>query len=71
MQLAPTADDTRVAVSDVMRIMQADPPAAFLAWPREARAADRSFELPYERDQDVLGNLWLLRRSPALKADAR
>ena len=70
MKLAPTADDTRVAVSDVMRIMQSDPPAAFLAWPREARAADRSFELPYERDQDVLGSLWLLRRS-ALRADAR
>lgn len=71
MKLAPTADETRVAVSDVMRIMQSDPPAAFLAWPREARAADRSIEVPYERDQDVFGSLWLMRRSPNQRAAAR
>jgi peptide/nickel transport system substrate-binding protein len=66
MKLARSEDEVRVAVSDVMRVMLADPPAVFLAFPREVRAADRSIELPYEADRDVLGSLWQLRRGPML-----
>ncbi len=65
MKLAHTDDEVRLAVADVMRVLRADPPAVFLASPREARAAHRSFEMPYETDRDVFGNLWQLRRATA------
>jgi ABC-type transport system substrate-binding protein len=68
MRLATNDRDVRAAVSDVMRVMRADPPAIFLAWPREARAADRSIELPYEPDRDVFGTLWQARRAGAAAA---
>jgi len=66
MKLARGEDEIRVAVSDVMRVMRGDPPAVFLAFPREARAADRSIEIPYETDRDVFGGLWRIRRASAI-----
>ncbi len=68
MTLARTDDEVKVAVADVMRILRADPPAIFLAYPREARAVDRSFEVAYETDRDIFGTFLQLRR-PALRAD--
>ncbi len=44
-----------------MHVLRADPPAAFLVWPREARAADVSLDIPYEKDRDVFGALWRLK----------
>jgi peptide/nickel transport system substrate-binding protein len=63
MKFARTDEEVRVAISDVMRIMRADPPAVFLVWPREARAADKSFAIPYEKDRDIFGTFWQLRRA--------
>ena len=71
MKLAATEDDLRVAVADVMRIMRADPPAVFLAMPREMRAADRSFQIEYETDADIFGTLWEMRRAGTEQARAR
>lgn len=68
LKFAKTDDETRAAVADVMRVMREDPPAVFLAWPREARAADASLEIPYEPDRDVFGVLWQARAAPALLA---
>lgn len=64
MKYAPTDEETRVAVADVMRVLRSDPPAVFLAWPREARAADASLEIPYETDRDIFGRLWQLEPAP-------
>jgi peptide/nickel transport system substrate-binding protein len=50
--------EVRVAVADVQRALYEDPPALFLAWPRETRAIDTTFSMPYEPDQDVLGTVW-------------
>ena len=61
MKLARTDDDVKVAVADVMRILRTDPPAIFLAYPREARAIDRAFDVPYETDRDVFGTFWQLK----------
>jgi peptide/nickel transport system substrate-binding protein len=71
MKIATSEPDVRAAVSDVMRIMRADPPAVFLAWPREARAADQSIDLPYEPDRDVFGTLWQARRATTARAGTR
>ena len=71
MKTGVTEDEIRVAVSDVMRVLRLDPPAAFLATPREVRAADKAFAIPYEPDRDVFGTLWLLRPGPVQAALAR
>ena len=62
MKQARTDDEVRVAVAEVMRILRADPPAIFLAMPREARAADRSLEITYQPDRDIFGTFWQVRR---------
>ena len=65
MKTGATDNDVRAAVSEVMRMMRADPPAAFLVTPREVRAADTAFDIPYETDRDVFGTFWEMRlRTP-------
>ena len=69
LQVAHGDDEVREAVSDVMHVMRNDPPAAFLVWPREARAADASLNIPYEPDHDIFGTLWqITKAAPALEA---
>lgn len=69
LQVARSDDEVRQAVADVMQVMRSDPPAAFLVWAREVRAADKSIDIPYEADRDVFGTLWQAKRaSPALVA---
>jgi peptide/nickel transport system substrate-binding protein len=68
LQHARSSDEARLAVSEVMSHLRDDPPAIFLALPREARAADKAFYIPYETDRDVLGTLWQLR--PIQRASA-
>ena len=63
MKYAQTDDEVRVALGDVMRVFRTNPPAVFLVWPREARAADRSLEIPYTPDRDVFGDLWRAQRA--------
>jgi hypothetical protein len=69
MQRARTDDEVRLAISEAMAHLRDDPPAIFLAMPREARAADKSIRIPYETDRDVFGTLWQLQ--PAQRASAR
>lgn len=63
LQIADTDDQVREALADVMQVMRNDPPAAFLVWPREARAADIGFEIPYEVDRDIFGTIWQLKKA--------
>ena len=63
LQAAHTDEEVRQALSDVMHVMRSDPPAAFLVWPREARAADASMDVPYETDRDIFGTLWQMKRA--------
>ena len=57
-----TDEEVREALSDVMHVLRSDPPAAFLVWPREARAADVSLDIPYEPERDVFGTFWRMKR---------
>ncbi len=54
LRAAQTDNETRLAVSDLQRVMHNDPPAIFLVWPRETRAVDARFRVPYLSDRDVL-----------------
>ena len=69
MQRARTNDEVRLAIGEVMAHLRADPPAIFLAMPREARAADKSIKIPYEPDRDVFYTLWQLQ--PGQRAAAQ
>ena len=64
-----TATRSCEALADVMHAMRNDPPAAFLTWPREVRAADIALDIPYEKERDVFGSLWRLKKpGPQVKA---
>ena len=58
LQVAHGDDEVRQALADVMHVMRTDPPAAFLVWPREARAGEAALDIPYETDRDIFGTLW-------------
>ena len=58
LQAARSDDEVRRALADVMHVMRSDPPAAFLVWPREVRAGEATFDIPYEPDRDIFGTLW-------------
>jgi peptide/nickel transport system substrate-binding protein len=61
---ARSDDETRIAVSDLQSVLYDDPPAIFLAWPRETRAVDAQFNVPYLRDRDVLTSVREWRLTP-------
>jgi peptide/nickel transport system substrate-binding protein len=69
LRLAQTDDETRIAVSDLQRVFYDDPPAIFLAWPRETRAVDALFHVPYLSDRDVESNVRQWRLMPAALAE--
>ena len=71
LQRARTNDEVRLAMSEVMSHLREDPAAIFLAIPREARAADKSFRIPYETDRDVFGTLWQLQPVQRVSAQQR
>ena len=71
LQRARSTDEVRLAISEVMAHLREDPPAIFLAIPREARAGDKSFRIPYETDRDVFGTLWQLQPPQHASAQPR
>ena len=71
LQTARSDEEIREALADVMHVMRNDPPAAFLAWPREVRAADSALDIPYEPERDVFGSLWRLKQPDPTRAARR
>jgi ABC-type transport system substrate-binding protein len=69
LQVASSDEQVREALSDVMHVLRSDPPAAFLVWPHEARAADVSLDIPHEPERDVFGSFWRIKRAePGVRA---
>jgi peptide/nickel transport system substrate-binding protein len=58
LRRARSDEETRVAVSDLQKILHDDPPALFLMWPIVARAVSNRFVVPGEAGRDVMGSLW-------------
>ncbi len=71
MRAAGTDEAVRIAVADVMRVLREDPPALFLVWPYETRAADSSIVVEYEPERDIFGTLWRAQRTTLAAAGAR
>jgi peptide/nickel transport system substrate-binding protein len=55
---ARSEEETRDQVAKLQRLMQEDPPAAFLAWQETARAVSTNFDVAPEERRDILTNLW-------------
>jgi peptide/nickel transport system substrate-binding protein len=68
IKAAPTDDDVRRGVAELFKILHEDPPAAFLAWQMTSRAVSTKFDVAFEADRDVFGNLWKWRPAPAQQA---
>lgn len=71
LRAAQSDEEMRIAVADLQRTLYDDPPAVFLAWPEETRAADTTFTIPHERETDVLGRVWEGRPTPPALTAAR
>lgn len=57
MRAAQTEEETRAAVTELLRVMHDDPPAAFIAWQRTGRAISAQFDVAAEPDRYMLPSL--------------
>ena len=60
--------ETRLAVSDLQKVLHEDPPAVFLAWGEGSRAVKNDFVVPDAAPPDVMGSLWQWHRRPTVIA---
>jgi len=51
---AVSDEDVRKGIVTLNDVLSFDPPAAFIAWPSQARAASRRVEIPDEPNRDIL-----------------
>jgi ABC-type transport system substrate-binding protein len=68
IKAAATDDEIRQGVAELLNILNADPPGAFLAWPTTSRAVSTKFDVAFEADRDIFGNLWKWRPAAARQA---
>lgn len=60
---ATSDEDVRKGVANLNEILSVDPPAAFIAWPSQARAASQRVVIPEEPNRDILQSAYLWRLS--------
>ena len=68
IKAAPTDEDIRQGVAELLKILHEDPPAAFLSWQMTSRAVSTKFDVAFEADRDIFGNLWKWRPAGAPQA---
>jgi peptide/nickel transport system substrate-binding protein len=62
---APSEDEIRRGVADLMRVFHDDPPAAFIAWQVTSRAVSVGYDVMAEPDRDIFFNVWKWRPAAA------
>jgi hypothetical protein len=65
IRAARTEDEIRARFAEFVQIIHDDPPAAFLAWQRTARAVSSKFDVAAEEERDIFGDVWKWRPAPA------
>ena len=60
---AVSDEDVRKGIATLNDALAVDPPAAFIAWQSQARAASRRVEIPEESNRDILQTAWRWRLS--------
>jgi peptide/nickel transport system substrate-binding protein len=58
IKAAGTDEEVREGVAELFKILHEDPPAAFLAWQMTSRAVSTNFDVAFEADRDIFGNVW-------------
>ena len=58
IKAAGTDEEIREGVAELFKILHDDPPAAFLAWQMTSRAVSTKFDVAFEADRDIFGNVW-------------
>jgi peptide/nickel transport system substrate-binding protein len=58
IKAAPTEEEIRQGVGEFFKILHEDPPAAFLAWQMTSRAVSTRFDVAFEADREIFGNVW-------------
>jgi peptide/nickel transport system substrate-binding protein len=58
MRRAGSDDDVRATVAEFARVLNEDPPAAFIAWQATARAVSIKFDVAAEENRDIMTNAW-------------
>jgi peptide/nickel transport system substrate-binding protein len=71
IKAAGTDEDVRQGVAELLNILHEDPPAAFLAWQMTSRAVSTKFDVAFEADRDIFGNVWKWRPAAAPQQAAR
>lgn len=69
IKTARSDEDIRDGVTQLGRILNDDPPAAFLAWQETSRAVSTKFDVGSEKAGDIVSNTWKWR--PATTQQAR
>jgi peptide/nickel transport system substrate-binding protein len=65
IKAAGTDEEVRQGVAELLKILHEDPPAAFLAWQMTSRAVSTKFDVAFEADRDIFGNVWKWRPAAA------
>ena len=53
-----TDEEIRQGVAELLKILHEDPPAVFLNWHMTSRAVSTKFDVAFEADREIFGNLW-------------
>ena len=68
IKAAATDDEVRQGVAELLTILHEDPPGAFLAWHMTSRAVSTKFDVAFEADREIIGNVWKWRPAGKLQA---
>ena len=68
IKAAGTDQQIRQGVAELLKILHEDPPGAFLAWQKTSRAVSTKFDVAYETDREIFGNVWKWRPAGAQQA---
>jgi peptide/nickel transport system substrate-binding protein len=68
IKAARSDEEIRHGVAELGRILNDDPPAAFLAWQETSRAVSTKFDVGPENARDIISNVWKWRPAGTLQA---
>ncbi len=68
IKAAATDDEIRQGVAELLKILHEDPPGVFLNWHMTSRAVSTKFDVAFEADREIFGNLWRWRPVGAQQA---
>ena len=69
MRRAGSDEELRATVAEFARILNEDPPGAFIAWQTTMRAVSSKFDVAAEENRDIMTNAWQWRLATPAQSD--